>query len=98
MHPVLMDGYASTIRVHLRAQGLNHLETLRRGTHVVIYSRDPDGSKVNRARLTWLHGRTFALGIAEPNGRWAATGETGTVDALLATLMERFNFILADWL
>ncbi len=94
MHLVLLDGYARTIRVN----GLTHLETRQRGTPVMSYSRDSEGSQVNRARLTWLPGRTFELGIAEPNGCGAATGETGTVDALLATLMERFNFILADWL
>ncbi|MDA8193130.1 MAG: hypothetical protein M0Z53_03905 [Thermaerobacter sp.] len=60
------------------------------------YSRDPDGSKVHRARLTWLPGRTLELGITEPNGRGAATGETGTGDALLATLMERDTFVSAD--
>lgn len=97
MHPVIMEGYTSHIRAQLRAQGLDHLDTLRRGRHVVIYAPDADGSKVHRARLTWRHGQTFELGIAEPNGRWAATGETGTADELLTVLMDRFKFVLGDW-
>ena len=74
----------------------NNLETLRHGSHVVIYSPDPNGGPVDRARLTWQHRQTFDLASADRHGRWGATSETATVETHMTILMERFRFILAD--
>ncbi len=75
-----------------------HLQVAKRGQHLVIYSTEPEGDKVNRARLSWLHGQTFALGVADPqSGRWNGTGQIGTVDDLLTVLIEQLGFLLADW-
>lgn len=97
MNPIILEAYGDKARARLRAQGLTHLQVVKRGRHLAIYSTDGDGSKVNRARLTWVHGQTFALGIADPRGRWNETGETGSLDALLTVLIEQFGFILAHW-
>jgi hypothetical protein len=98
MNPIILEAYGDTISARLRAQNMTHFPVVKRGQHLVIYAADPGGDKENRARFTWRHGQTFALGIADPgSGRWSATGETGTVDALLTVLIEQFGFILADW-
>lgn len=98
MNPIILEAYGDTISARLRAQGMTHLQVVKRGQHLVIYADEPSGDQENRARFSWLHGQTFALGIADPgSGRWSPTGETGTVDALLTVLIEQFGFILADW-
>ena len=98
MNAIILAAYRDDLRTRLRAQGLIHLDVLVRGSHVVVYGLEPDDEKVNRARLTWLLGQTFALSIADPRrGRWNATGETGPFDRLVTLLLQQFDFILADW-
>ena len=97
MNPIILEAYGNNVSARLRAQGWTHLQVIKRGQHLVIYSQEPDGDKVNRARFTWIHGQTFALTIADSHGRWGETGNTGSLDALLTLLIEQYGFVLADW-
>lgn len=96
MNSIILEAYGSTVSARLRAQGWTHLQVMKRGQHLAIYSQDADGDKVNRARFTWRHGQTFALSMADARGRWGETGESGSLDALLTILIERFGFVMAD--
>jgi hypothetical protein len=94
---MILAAYGDEISARLRAQGLLHLNVLKRGQHLVVYSVEPDGSKVNRVRFSWAHGQTFGLGVADRNGRWANTGEIGSIEDLVTTLLNQFPFVLSDW-
>jgi hypothetical protein len=97
MDPIVFEAYRDDLRARLRAQGLNHLTVDKRGTHLVIYTSEPDGTKVNRSRCTWQHGQTFALSVADARGRWQDVGESGTLEALLTLLLDQFGWFLAEW-
>lgn len=97
MNPIILEAYGSTVSARLQALQWSHLQVTKRGHHLVIYSQDADGDKVNRARFTWRHGQTFTLSLADPRGRWGETGETGSLEALLTLLIEHFGFLLGDW-
>ena len=97
MNPIILEAYGDNVSARLRAQGWTHLQVTKRGQHLVIYSQDADGDKVNRARFTWRHGQTFTLSMADARGRWGESGETGSLDALLTLLIEQFGFVLVDW-
>ncbi len=94
MNPIILEAYGDQISARLRAQGLTHLQVGKRGQHLGIYATDSEGVSVNRARFSWRHGQTFALEIADPWGRWRATGARGPVPDLLAVLLDRFAVVL----
>ena len=69
IHPIMLEAYESNVSARLRVLQWTHLQVTKRGQHLVIYSQDADGDKVNRARFTWRHGQTFTLSIVDVRGR-----------------------------
>ncbi len=57
MNPIILEAYGDNVSARLRAQGWTHLQVTKRGQHLVIYSQDAEGDKVNRTRFTWRHGQ-----------------------------------------
>ena len=90
----------TALRKLLESNDLVHLDVLRRGDHVVIYSEDL-GEKVSRIRFTRIDvqkdGDRYELGIANHRGRWESTPFTGKLDELFKMVTEQFGWLLEDY-
>lgn len=74
--------------------GLEHLQVKRRGASLTLFSIDSVGT-LNHARVTWLHGATWALSLPRHTGRWEKTPFVGTLDELVQILTQTLGFYLA---
>ncbi len=95
---LMNESAAQKLMDFLHEKGFGHLKVLVRGQHLVIYSTaEPEGDKINHARLSRLSSVEYQLDIANHMGRWETTLFTGTLSELVQLLTEQFGFVLEDY-
>jgi hypothetical protein len=50
-----------------------------------------------RVRLTHLGGNQFGLSVLRHTGRWERTPFTGSIDEVVAIIVETMQHLVADW-
>ena len=91
-----VDAAHATVERFLRTQGLDHLKTLTRGRHVVVYSEEPDGEKVPRIRFCALDHYQCRLDVTT-HGRWEPTPYEGELSQLCDTVVKELSWLLAEF-
>lgn len=81
----------------LGEHGLDHLHVRSHGRHLVVCSEEPDGERTPHIRFTRIGYDLYELGVAHPQGRWAPTPFTGTIEELFTQARNELGWLLADY-
>ena len=86
--------HADALRSRLHARGLDHLRVRKRGAVLTIES-GPDEQPWPHARLKRDTVHLWTLDMAVRGGRWETTPFRGTMDELVAILVDDFPWTIA---
>jgi hypothetical protein len=85
----------ATAAQFLKYPGLDHLRVRKHGGALVIESGPADDA-FKHARVVRDTVSLWGLDIADHRGRWGPTGDRGTRDEVVATLVEQYGWVLTD--
>ena len=94
MEARLFDLNQDKLEELLAAQkGLEHLHVKKRGKSLTIYSGNGHAA-CDHAKLTEIEQRTWGLSLPQHSGRWERTPFIGSMEEVVADLVDNFWFLL----
>ena len=72
-----------------------------RGKHLTLVRQDPgpggEPEDDPRVRLTHLGGEQFGVSVLRHTGKWERTPFAGSIDEVVAIIVETMQHLVADW-